>query len=325
MAGLPIDSTHLSDMPASEMEAEFTKMVDSAFAKAAMMNTFFPPRKLTGTNSTFVRRIGTTAIQKVVPGVRPDATPTNHGRVGVVVDTSLVARANQSELDSFQTDYNVRAEIALDQGKQMGRMLDQAYLIQLIKGAGMAAPTGAGGASLGGAIGAGYDVQFAAANDHLDPDKLYDAIVSIITRMQEAEVDTDDLTVFVRPTEFKTLHDNDKLLSSEFSNNNGDFAGGQLYKIFGVPLVVTARIPSSAITGHLLSNADNGFAYDVTADEAKTVVVVAGRNALLAAETIPLRTKIHWSDIELQWFIDSVTAYGVTVRRPDLCGRVRKF
>jgi hypothetical protein len=46
--------------------------------------------------------------------------------------------------------------------------------------------------------------------------------------------------------------------------------------------------------------------------------------ALLAGETIPLTSKVYYSDVELQWFIDSYLAFGVTPNRAEMAGIVRK-
>ena len=94
--------------------------------------------------------------------------------------------------------------------------------------------------------------------------------------------------------------------------------------IKGVRVISTARIPKAAITGHRLSNAANGNAYDVSATEAKTVAVIMHPKSLLAGETIPLQSDIWFSKEEKQWFIDSFMAFAVTVNRPDVCGRVLK-
>ena len=87
----------------------------------------------------------------------------------------------------------------------------------------------------------------------------------------------------------------------------------------------SARIPTSAISNHKLSNTDNGNAYDVSATEANVVAVIMHpTKSLLAGETIPMQNDIYWNREEKQWFIDSWIAFGVTFNRPDCCGVVRK-
>lgn len=316
---LPTDSTHLSSQPSDELIEQFTGMVEKQFAKASIMRQYANVRAVKNTDTLINRRLGKTTLQKVTAGVRPNANATSHGRVSVTVDTVVLARDNQDLLNDFQSDFDVRSELAEDQGKELGKFFDEAFIIQAIKGALASAPTDVD------SIGDGKNVELAAANDELDPDKLEDAIAGLIVDMQEEDIETDQCVIFVRPTQYRVLYKNDKLVSKDFSKDNGDFADGKVMTLHGSRIVSTARIPTAAITDHKLSNASNSNAYDVSAAEADAVAVILHPRSLLAGETIPLTSKIHWSDVELQWFIDSYLAFGVAVNRPDVCGTVFKY
>lgn len=319
MAGLPTDSTHLSDVSTDELLDQYGGEVESQFAKASIMRQYAKIRPVRGTDTIVNNRVGKTQLQALVPGVRPDATATNFGKVSLTIDTVVLARDNRSMLNELQTHFDARMELAQDHGKELGKFFDQAFIILTIKGAQQSAPTG-----LNGAFGAGKKVQLAGANDELDPDKLYAGIVDIIVQMEEEDIDVGELVVFVRPKQFEVLKNHDKLLSRDFAAGNGDFAKGIIYEINGARIVKTARIPTAAITGHYLSNAANGNAYDVSSTDAKAVAVVMHPKSLLAGETIPLTSDIWFSKEEKQWFIDSFLAFGVTVNRPDVCGVVLK-
>lgn len=319
MSGLPTDSSHLSDVDKALLIEEYGGEVESQFAKSSIMRSYAKIRAVRGTDTITNNRVGRTQLQKLVPGVRPDATATNFGKVSLTVDTVILARDNRSMLNEFQTHFDARMELAQDHGKEIGKFFDQAFIILAIKGAGQSAPSG-----LNNAIGAGKSVTLSNALDELDPDKLYDAITSIIVSMEEEDIDVEDLVVFVRPAQYKVLLDNDKLLSRDYSEGNGDFAKGKIWYIDGARIVKTARIPTQAITGHYLSNTNNSNAYDVNSTEAKAVAVILHPKSLLAGETIPLTSDVWFSKEEKQWFIDSFLAFGVTVNRPDVCGRVLK-
>ena len=114
-------------------------------------------------------------------------------------------------------------------------------------------------------------------------------------------------------------------MSRDFAAGNGDYAKGIIHEIGGMRIVKTARIPTTAITGHFLSNAQNSNAYDVSTAQAKAVAVILHPKSLMAGETIPLTSDIWFNREEKQWFIDSFLAFGVTVNRPDVCGAVFKF
>lgn len=324
MTGLTSDSNHLSDVGVDLLIEQYGGEVESQFAKSSIMREFAKIRPVRGTDTITNNRVGRTTLQALVPGQRPDATPTTFGRVQLVVDTVILARDNRSMLNELQTHFDARMELAQDHAKELGKFFDQAFIILAIKGAGQSAPTGSAGASYNGAFGAGKTVTLTTALDELDPDKLYTAIAGIIVSMEEEDIDVGDLIVMVRPTQFEVLKNNDKLLSKWFSNANGDFAKQTLYEINGARIVKTARIPTAAITGHKLSNANNSNAYDVSSTEAKAVAVIMHPKSLMAGETIPLTSDIWFNKEEKQWFIDSFLAFGVTVNRPDVCGRVLK-
>lgn len=317
----PIPGPNLSEVGVDLLIEQYGGEVESQFAKDSIMREYANIRSVLGTDTIVNNRVGKTTLKKLEPGVRPPADATPFGKVVLTVDTVILARDNRALLNELQTHFNARMELAKDHGKEMGKFFDQAFIIMAIKGALAAAPDlGAGAAK--NPIGAGKNTTLALAGDEDDPDKLAAAIVSLIVQMEEEEVPTEELVVFVRPTEFQTLLNNNKLLSRDFAAGNGDYAKGIIYEINGVRIVKTARIPTAAITDHFLSNARNGNAYDVSATEAKAVAVLLHPKSFLAGETIALSSDIWFNKEEKQWFIDSWMAFGVTVNRPDCCGAV---
>jgi hypothetical protein len=62
----------------------------------------------------------------------------------------------------------------------------------------------------------------------------------------------------------------------------------------------------------------------VSATEAKAVAIIMHPKGLLAGETIPLTSTVWWNEDKKVHCIDSWLAYGVSVNRPDCCGRVLK-
>ena len=316
----PQTSAHLSDQDRSEMIEQYGGAVDSQFAKTSMMRRIVPVNSVLNTDTSIVRRVGRTQLKALVDGVRPEAAKTNFGRASVTVDTVVIARDNRSMLNEFQTDFNARAELGRDHGKELGKFFDEAFIIQGIKGARLSAP-----ANLNSAIGAGKVETLDAAGDELDPDLLYQKIARIIVRMQEEDIDTEECVIMVRPTQHEVLLNNDKLISRDFSSANGDYALGKVMTMMGSAILPTARIPQTAITDHKLSNANNDNAYNLTAEEANVAAVIIHPHSLLAGETIPLQSDVFFDKVERQWFIDSFYAFGVSNRRPDVCGVVDKF
>lgn len=337
--GYPTDSAHLS-RPGQELAAvgtsstvnplhieQYGGMVEGTFVKKSFMRSYVTIKPIRGTDTVTNDRIGQATLQKVTPGVRPDASVAQFDNVKIKVDTIVLARNNVALLDDFQAHYSVRSELGKEHGKTLGKFFDEAFIIQAIKSAFIVAAAdpqnpGVGETALPPGWEGGTKVTLTTAGDESDPDLLQKAIEDVCQGIEEKDVDLDGGVILVGPAEYYTLLRNDRLINSQYSLGNGDFASGMVLKSCGLPLIKTNRIPKAAITGHYLSNAGNGNAYDVSAEEARTKVVVMLPKALLAGETIPLTSKIYYMDSELQWFIDSYLSFGVTPNRAEHAGVV---
>lgn len=320
-----IPGPDLSDVSTDLLLEQYGGEVESQFKKTSIMRQYAKVRTVRGTDTITNNRVGRTTLKALTSGVRPAGDVTPFGKVSLTVDTVVLARDNRSMLNDLQTHFDARMELAQDHGKELGYFFDQAFIIMGIKGSKAAAPVLGDGTAGKQSIGAGKNTAMAGAGDELDPDKLYTKITDLIVAMEEEEIPVEELVVFVRPTQFKVLLDNDKLLSRDFAAGNGDYAKGMIHEIMGARIVKTSRIPNAAIAGHYLSNTSNSNAYDVSAAEAKAVAVILHPKSLMAGETIPLTSDVWFNREEKQWFIDSFLAFGVTVNRPDVCGAVFKF
>lgn len=339
--GYPTDSTGLSRAGLDLAEVgsattvqplhieQYGGMVEGTFAKRSFMRTYVDIKPIRGTDTVTNDRVGEATLGAVVPGVRPDATVAQFDNVKVKVDTIILARNNVALLDDFQAHYNVRAELGKEHGKTIGKFFDEAFIIQAIKAALIvAAPDNqnpqAGETALPPGWSSGSAITLGSAGDESDPDLLQKALEDVCQSIEEKDVDIveDGGVILVAPAEYYTLLRNDRLINSQFSIGNGNFAEGMVLKSCGLPLIKTNRIPKVAIVGHLLSNAGNGSAYDVSAAEAKAKAVIMLPKALLAGETIPLNSKVYYMDSELQWFIDSYLSFGVTPNRAEHAGVV---
>ena len=314
--------------------------VETRILKESFMRQFFNFKSVRGTDTITNDRMGSTALQKVSRGVRPtDSSPT-FDNISVKVDTIVLARTNQFLLDDFLAHLDVRKEVGMEHGRTIGKFFDEAFIVQGIKAAQITNqdPTGTKlGGWLGGVGGYGEiirtapegfqgatPIMLAAANDEKDSDKLVRAIQDMCQAISEKDVELSSGVVLVRPAEYYTLLRNDKLLDRDFSDMNGDYAKGQVLQANGVRIQVTNRFPAAGDVGatHFLSNAGNGNAYDVTADDAQCIALFLQPKALLAGETIPLTSKVYYSDIELQWFVDSYLAFGVTPNRAEMAAAI---
>lgn len=326
---LPTDNTHLSDFDRADMIEDYAGIVDMQIAKKSIMRQFVQMMPIVGTDTKTVRRMGDTTLQGIgdtEAGQEMESTPRNFDRAQVTVDTIVLARDTRALLNEFQTDINARRLIGIDHGKQIAKFFDAALLSMGVKtsltnvtaGVADALIQGNQGRDLGDAFRSGKHVELTNADDELDPDALYAAFESVIVEMQENDVDTDEVALFLRPRQHAVLLNNDKLIDRDFSKDNGDFANGTIKTLMGVPLVATPRLSDSNIDLSILS----GGAYVPSGIETSCVGLVMHPDSVLGGETIPLTSDVHYHKPRLSWFIDSYLAFGAAPRRGDQTGAV---
>jgi hypothetical protein len=318
--------------------------VEKRILKESFMRQFFKFKSVRGTDTITNDRMGSTELQKVTRGIRPTSSSPTFDNISIKVDTIVLARTNQFLLDDFLAHIDVRKEVGDEHGKTIGKFFDEAFIVQGIKAA-QITNQDPEGVKLGGWTGietstyleqvrtapVGFQgatsVMLASSGDELDPDKLERAIQDMCQAIEEKDVDIMEGVVLLRPAEYYTLLRNTKLLDKDFSTGNGDYAKGEVLMANGVRIQKTNRFPVAAQVGvtHYLSNAGNGNAYDVTTPDTNCVALFLQPKALLAGETIPLTSKVYYSDIELQWFIDSFLAFGVTPNRAEMAAAIFKY
>lgn len=351
-ANQPTRSGHQGGINSGEVNPLYIEQyggeVEHRFLKDSFMRQFFKFKSVRGTDTITNDRVGSTALQKVSRGVRPTDHAPTFDNISVKVDTVVLARTTQFLLDDFLSHIDVRKEVGIEHGKTIGKFFDESFIVQAIKASQITNKDPAG-VALGGWTGAynpssvtlptaiertapvdfkgGTIVVLGATGDEDDPELLELAIQDLCQRIEEKDVDISEAVLLMRPAQYYTLLKNNKLLDKDFSAANGDYAKGKVMMANGVRVQVTNRFPTQADVGqtHFLSNAGNGNAYNVAQADVNCKVLLLMPKALLAGETIPLTSKVHWSDIELQWFIDSYLAYGVTPNRAEMAGGIYRY
>jgi hypothetical protein len=310
------------DIDALHIE-EYTGVVESTIARKSALEGFVTRRPVKGTSVISNFAIGESSLQKLVPGETPDGTKNKAGKNTLTIDTVILARSIFPLLETWQVSYDARAETGMEHGKKIAKFNDQAFFIQALKTAALTAPkhTGVTGAGHFG----GSQVTMTGASDNLDPAKLYAYLADLFVKMEQKDVDprTDDVIVAVKPAEFYTLLQNEQLINTQYKTANGTSIEAFVLKTYGVPVISSNNFPGGeVIASHLLSNTDNGNAYD--GDFAKAVAVAFSPRALLAGETIPLTTDVFWDQKSKHWFVDAYESFAVGPNRPEFAGAIYK-
>lgn len=313
------DNAQIGSLPAitNPMElhiAEYAGVVEGTIARKSIIQGWIPTRTVKGTSTIQTYRVGESTLAKVTPGTVPASSVHQAGKNTLTIDTLINARNSFFILDDFQSSYDARAEVGKEHGKKISKFYDQSFLIQAIKAArstNAGLPAGWGGGSV---------ETFTAAGDELDPAKLYQKLAALFAKFELKDVDpmADNLITVVRPDVYYALLQSNALIDATMLTSAGNSVQGKKLGAFGVPIYASNNLPQSVITGHDLSNAGNGAAYD--GDFTKVVASVFAPNALLAGETIPLTSNVFYHDLDKCWYVDSHLSFGVTVNRPEYAG-----
>lgn len=296
---------------------EFSGMVEGTIQRKSVLAGWVPLRGLKGTATLTNYSVGETTLTKIERGKTPDGSHADFSKIGVTIDTPIMARNTLMVLDEFQTVFDARQELSQEHGKKIGKFLDQALFIQAIKsGLLTASPYGSAGHQGGTQI---------VTADPTDPAILYADIARLFAGMEDKDVvpGTDDVVLALKPASFYTLLQAEQIVNGEYVTANGTkVENGFVFKAFGCPVIRSNNLPAGQnITAHPLSNTRNSNAFN--GDFTKIVACAFSPRALLAGSNIPLQHKVFFDDVSKHWYVDSWLAFSATPNRPEFAGVIR--
>lgn len=311
---------------------KFTGRVHEEYMKGENLLSNFEVHEVTGTNMISNKYLGGTTVQRLVAGQEPEAVPTNMDKNALVVDTVLLARNTVATLHDVQSDIEIKGRLAENQSLQLKRIEDQMVIQQLIAGA----STGGtyDGIKVTGGLrrlpdhGAAVKVEV-NQGQLTDPYVLVSAIEFAIMGLIAQKVPVNGMKIILPIQEFSTLCDYGIISAHGVSQEVNGFTNvvglsGTL-KSYGIPVLGSVQFtqmlaePAQGENGvhHLLSNADNGYRYDVTADIQKGRAIVFYKDALLCGRTIGLQGDIFFEKRLKTYYIDTWLAEGAIPDRYD--------
>lgn len=249
----------------------------------------------------------------------------------VVVEVMLYVRQPVDYMDDW-TAPDFQTELAQNAGTAFARDFDQAHIIRLQKAGTWVAPAHlkVGGAFADGkfltatllapATGASLGADALQSNAETLVAVHGKAVNDLITR----RVPLADMITIVTPRIYSELTHSLKVMSRDFSQGAGDFAGRRVVHINGVPIMEHTEFPTGAITGHPLSTTTNGNAFDVTAVEATAEMIIFSKSLSLVTVWAKEWTSRIWDDeAHMTNVIDCYAMLSIDTRRPDTVVPIR--
>lgn len=303
---------------------EFTGMVEGTINRRSVLADHIPVRAVKGTATFTNHAVGKSTLQKVTPGVAPDGIKSDFSKNSVTVDTVVAAREFFPMLDVFQTQMDTRREVAGEQGKEIAKFKDQAFLIQALKAARLTNSAYSGGtAGKPAGHGGGTITTLPTLADAQDPAKLYAALLNTLAKMELKDVDprNDDVVIVVRPDFYTVLIQAEQLVNIQYTTAAGNKVNdGWVLKTAGVPVLSSNNLPNTNVTGHYLSNAFNSNMYD--GDFSKTVAAIFSPRAIMAGETIPVTSDVFFDKLMLSWCVQSYLSFAVGPNRAEFAAEI---
>jgi len=223
----------------------FSGEVLATFGRENQMLNMTTVRTISSGKSAQFPVTGTIASGYHTVGNEIVGTQVKHNEKIINIDDMLLAHAFLAEIDELKNHYDVRSIYSKEMGQALAKKVDQ-HLLQLIVLASAGASTITGGNGGSNVI---------DADCKTNATSMVASIFEAVQKLDEKDVPTSDRYCVVTPDIYYQLSNIDKLVSRDFSSNNGDFAKGQVVMVGGVRIVksntaVTAFTDqSSAISG----------------------------------------------------------------------------
>lgn len=302
---------------------EYGTSVQHTIERRSVLAPYVNMRPVRGTNRIGSYGFGESTVGKVTPGEAPAASKNDVGRNTLVIDTLVYTRHFLPLLETFQTSYDARVELGVEDGQAMAKFTDQAFFIQAYKAAMDVNSRYSATASKPAGFKGGSREVLANASDINDPARMYKAISNLMAQMETKDVvpGQDDVMIALRPETFYTLLDAEQIINGTYVTARGtQVENAMIFKAFGCPVVRSNNLPNDVVTDHLLSTDNNDNAYD--GDFTKLAALAFSTKALLAGETIPLTHDLYYDKIFKSWIVDSHAAFGVTGDRSEYAGAI---
>ncbi|ARB11303.1 major capsid protein [Marinomonas phage CPG1g] len=317
---------------------KFNGQVKRAYHDDLGMMSYFDMQSVTGTNVISNKYLGVITVQALAPGKDVQGSGTEFDKNSLVVDTSIIARNIVSMLDDVQDDIETKGKLAQEQVSAIKNLENRMLVQQGIYGA--ISNTEAKRVTPR-VSGHGFSVvkQIVEADATTVPDKLIAGIEWVVEDMLTQDVDVSGLTIFMPWAEFNCMRDAERIVDARYNTASGASVRGFVLKSFNIPVVPTNSFPNKArdhkdIDGennahHILSNANNGYRYDVLTgtdgeDQEKCAALLIGREGLLVGTSIAITGEIWWNKANKSWYIDTYLAEGAIPDRWEHLGALMK-
>ncbi len=197
------------------------------------------------------------------------------------IDDMLISSAFVAEVDELKNHFDVRSIFSNEMGSALAKRVDQ-NLLQLVVKASRTS------ANIAGDTGAGTEIIDADADTNMD--SLIASLFEGIQKLDENDVPSTERYIVVSPDIYYKLANVDKLVSRDFSANNGDFGKGTVVAIGGVPVIKTNTAVDAFTDTSSASTTGTNNSYNVNAGDVQAVLFQRGAIGTIKRKDLTLES-----------------------------------
>lgn len=292
---------------------KFNGKVNEQYLKGENIMSYFDVQSVTGTNTVSNKYLGETELQVLAPGQSPAATSTQADKNQLVIDATVIARNTVAHLHDVQGDIDsLKPKLAANQAKQLKRMEDEMLIQQMLLGGICNTHAKRTNPRVKG-HGFSINVEVNEGEALINPQYVMAAVEFALEQQLEQEVDISDVAILMPWRYFNVLRDADRIVDKTYTiSQSGATIQGFTLSSYNCPVIPSNRFPkfTSGQAHHLLSNEDNGYRYDATAEMNGAIAVLFTSDALLVGRSLDVTGDIFYEKKEKTYYIDTFLSEG---------------
>ena len=264
-------------------------------------------RSISSGKSAQFPAIGRTTAEYHTPGTEITGMNIEHGEKVITIDDLLISHSFIANIDEAKNHYEVRSEYAT----QLGAALAQTYDRNLLSMAVKAADDG----DTGAVADQGDAVRTAVGSTATTADLIAEIYTSAAA-FDELYIPAEDRYVFVKPSIYYDLVQNDKLLDMDYGGANGSYARGKVVNVAGMNIVPTPNLALNHLNAGTPDYPDtSGNKYGINATDCMALIM--HKSALGTVKLMDLAAEAEYDIRRQGTLMVTKMAVGHGVLRPE--------
>jgi len=288
----------------------FSGEVLASFGRENQMLNMTTVRTISSGKSAQFPVTGTISSEYHTVGNEILGSAVKHNEKIINIDDMLIAHAFIAEIDELKNHYDVRSVYSKEMGQALAKKVDQ-HLLQLAFICSDNNATLTGG-NFGGSV--------IDADCKTNATSLIASIFEAIQKLDENDVPSSDRFIVTTPDIYYQLCNVDKLVSRDFSSNNGDFGKGTVVSIGGVPVIKSNTAVSAFTDQSAASTTGQNNTY--TGDFQHCAAMVFHKSAVGTVKLKDLVMESTYDPRRLGTLMTARLALGSNFLRPESAVRI---